>query len=67
MRKLTDNNPYMPFAACCIFIFAAFLYKPQESDTSEVSITFPQITQKILSEDIIHWLELITEILNFLF
>ena len=26
--------------------------------------TFPQITQKILTEDIIHWLELITQILN---
>ena len=28
--------------------------------------TFPQITQKILTEDVIHWLELITEIVNFL-
>ena len=31
-----------------------------------VCITFPQITQKILIKDMIHWLELITEILSFL-
>ena len=35
---------------------------PQKSGV----INFPQITQKILTEDVIHWLELITEILGLL-
>ena len=43
-----------------------FLWNPQKSSASRVYITFPQITQKIITEDIIHWLELITEILSFL-
>ena len=38
----------------------------QESGASRVCITFSQITQKVLTEDITHWLELITEIINFL-
>ena len=41
-------------------------YPPKKSGTSRVWITFPQITQKILTKDIFHWLELITEILSFL-
>ena len=43
-----------------------FLCNPSKSGASRVCITFPQVTQKILTEDIIHWLELITEILSFL-
>ena len=61
----------MPFAAWCYlkeFVFLGvqfvFLCNPQESGASRVCITLPQITQKILTEDIINWLELITEILN---
>ena len=38
----------------------------QKSGASRVFITFPQLTQKILTKDIIQWLELITEILSFL-
>ena len=43
-----------------------FLCNPPKSGASRVCITFPQITQKILTEDIIQWLELITEIISFL-
>ena len=38
----------------------------QKSGASRVFITFPQLAQKILTKDIIQWLELITEILSFL-
>ena len=43
-----------------------FLCDYQKSGASRVCITFPQITQKISTKDIIHWLELITETLSFL-
>ena len=43
-----------------------FLCNPQKSGTSQVYVTFSQITQKILTKDVFHWLELITEILRFL-
>ena len=43
-----------------------FLCNPQKSGASRVCITFLQITQKILTKDIFHWLELITEIQLFL-
>ena len=43
-----------------------FLCNPPKSSASRVCITFPQITQKILTKDIIHCQELITEILRFL-
>ena len=43
-----------------------FLCNPQKSGASRDCITFPQITQKILTKDIIHLLELISEILGFL-
>ena len=43
-----------------------FLCNPQKSGASSVCITFLQITPKILTKDIFHWLELITEILSFL-
>ena len=43
-----------------------FLFHPQKSGTSQVRITFLQLTQKIQTKDILHWLELITEILSFL-
>ena len=58
----------MPFAACCYLKGRAIriLCNTQESGASRVCIFFPQIAQKILTEDMIHWLELITEILNFL-
>ena len=42
------------------------LCKPPKSCTPQVCITFLQVTQKILTKDIFHWLELITEILSFL-
>ena len=44
-----------------------FCVTPPKSNVLRVSITFPQITQKILTKDIIHWLEPITEILSFLY
>ena len=44
-----------------------FLCNPQKSGVSRVCIAFLQITQKkILTKDIFHWLQLITEILSFL-
>ena len=43
-----------------------FLCNPQKSRASRVYTTLPQITQKILTTDIIHWLELITVIMHFL-
>ena len=43
-----------------------FLSNPQKSGASRVCITFPQITKKILTKDIFHCLELITEILSLL-
>ena len=36
----------------------------EKSGASRVYITFPQITQKILTRDIFPWLEMITEILG---
>ena len=39
---------------------------PPNSGTSPVFITFFQVTQKILTKDIFHWLEVITEFLSFL-
>ena len=39
---------------------------PQKSGASPVFITFFQVTQKILTKDIFHWLEVITEFLSFL-
>ena len=44
----------------------SYLCNPQKSGALRVCFTFPQITQKILTKDIIHLLELITEILSFL-
>ena len=41
-----------------------FLCSPPKLGASRVCITFPQITQKILTEDKVHLLELITEILS---
>ena len=43
-----------------------FLSNPQRTGASRFCITFPQITQKILTEYIFHWLKLTTEILSFL-
>ena len=43
-----------------------FLCNPPKSGASQVCIAFLQITQKILTKDIFHWLELITKILSFL-
>ena len=42
------------------------LCNPQKSGASRVCITFPQTTQKILTRDLFHWLELIIEIQSFL-
>ena len=43
-----------------------FLCNPQKSGASRWCITFLQLTQKVLTKDIFHWLELIPEILSFL-
>ena len=43
-----------------------FCVTPQKSYTSLVYIIFPQITKKILTKYMFHWMELITEILSFL-
>ena len=43
-----------------------FLCNPQKSGTSRIFIAFLQVTQKTLTKDIFHWLEVITEILNFI-
>ena len=53
---------------CVLRENAQFIYlcNPQKSDASLVCITFLQITQKVLTKDIFHWLEMITEILSFL-
>ena len=45
---------------------ALFLCNSQKLDASQVWITFRQVTQKILTKDIFHWLELTTEIPSFL-
>ena len=43
-----------------------FLCNPPKSDVSQVAcITFFQVTQKILTKDIFHWLKVIIEILSF--
>ena len=43
-----------------------FLCKLQKSGGWRVCIISPQATQKISTEDMINWLDLITEILSFL-
>ena len=43
-----------------------FSVTPQKSGSSQVCITFPQVTQIILTKDIFHWLEVIIEILSLL-
>ena len=43
-----------------------FLCKPQQSGASWFWIDVSQITKKILTKAIFHWLELITEVLSFL-
>ena len=43
-----------------------FLCNPQKSSASQACITFLLVTQKILINDIFHWLEVIPEILSFL-
>ena len=40
--------------------------KPQISGASRALIPFLQLTQKILTKNVFHWLEVITEILSFL-
>ena len=47
------------------FLFLCIPQK-QKLGASRVCITFPRMTKKILTGDIIHWLKLITKILNFL-
>ena len=43
-----------------------FLCNPPKLDVSQVAcITFFQVTQKILTKDIFHWLKVIIEILSF--
>ena len=43
-----------------------FLCNLQNSDASQICITFFEITQKILTNDVFHWLEVIAEVLSFL-
>ena len=43
-----------------------FLCNRQKSGASQVCIRFPQITQKILTKDMFHLMELITKILSLL-
>ena len=43
-----------------------FCVTPKNQAASQVYITFLQVTQKILTKDIIHWLKVIAEILSFL-
>ena len=60
----------------CFFLFmdaikhvkgnAQFICNLEKSSASRVCIDFLQITQKIRTKNIFHWLELITEILSFL-
>ena len=54
---------YMDLKGNAQFIF---LCNPQKSGASRVWIIFLQITQKVLTKNVFHWLELIAEILNFL-
>ena len=61
--KKTKKKPDLNLKGNAQFIF---LCNPQKSGASRVCITFLQITQKILTKDIFHWLELITEIQIFL-
>ena len=42
-----------------------FLCNPKKSGTSRAFIPFLQVTQKILTKNLFHWLEVITEILSF--
>ena len=42
-----------------------FLCNPKKSGVSRVWIIFLQVTQKILTKNLFHWLEVITEILSF--
>ena len=66
------NTPWYVFAPSKLWdtvkgnVQFLFLWNPQKSGTSQVCTTFPQTTQKILTEDIIHCLKLFTEILSFL-
>ena len=64
----TLNPPYNFISlVCCVYkVQFCVLWNSQKSGASRVFITFPQITQKILTKDMFHWLELITEILSFL-
>ena len=43
-----------------------FLCNSQKLGASQVFVTFLQVTQKVLTKDIFHWLEMINEILSFL-
>ena len=42
-----------------------FLCNPKKSGASRAFIPFLQVTQKILTKNLFHWLEVITEILSF--
>ena len=59
MVGIVDENVFKGNAQ---FIFSC---NYQKSDASRVFITFLQVTQKILTKDIFHWLEVITVILSF--
>ena len=62
-KSLTEIKLYFDVKGNAQFIF---LCNPQKSGASRVYVTILQITQKILTKDIFHWLELITEMLSFL-
>ena len=42
-----------------------FLCNPKKSGASRAFIPFLQVTQKVLTKNLFHWLEVITEILSF--
>ena len=70
MNVVKKNIYYMYYCIYCYLketVNFAILCKPQKSSTSWVSITFPQITQKLLTIYTLQWLELITVILTFLY
>ena len=70
-----QNSPRIILKLCSLF-FRKIIFKetrnsyfcitPPKSGALRVCIIFSQITQKILTKDLFHWLELVTEILSLL-
>ena len=62
---LYRQPPMVASVACWRKLAILIFTQTQKSGASLVCIIFPEITQKILTTDIFHRLELITEILSF--